>query len=100
MKATTLAALDALIAVAPPDPESVARSRRAKILPSKKFDRNAKEEEDRKARFWLAEATGEEMRRASVERVTLQAGPVVYTLWNTRENLEAFRKRFARAFPK
>ena len=101
MKTAALAALDALISSAPMDPESVARSRRAKIRPSKNpHGQNAREEEDRKARFRLAGATGEDMRRASVEHVTLQAGPVLYTLWNTRENLEAFRKRFSRLFPK
>ncbi len=101
MKEEILAALDVLIAAAPEDPASVARSRRKTFVRSKTpHGKDAQDEENRKARFRIAEDVGRDMKYATVERVTLAAGAVSYTLWNTRETLTEFRKRFVRHYPK
>jgi hypothetical protein len=94
-----LADIDAAILAAPPENPDALKERNSKIRKSKNPDGNTREAEDYRSKVNRAELVAIHL-KGDHGKITITAGPVSYTVWNTRENLELFRARVARSFPK
>ena len=94
-----LADIDAAILAAPPENPDALKERNSKIRKSKNPDGNARKAQDHRSKVIRAELVAIHL-KGDHDKITITAGPVSYTVWNTRENLEIFRARVARSFPK
>jgi hypothetical protein len=94
-----LAEIDAAILAAPPENRDALEERNRKIRKSKNPNGIAREAEDYRSKDNRAKLVAIHL-KGHHDKITITAGPVSYTVWNTRENLELFRARVARSFPK
>jgi hypothetical protein len=80
-----------IIDAAPNEPEEITKMRNPRL--PKLGVTNVKDEA--RLRKWEANAVdmGIKLEKSGFDKITLQLGPTRFTVWNTKQNLEALNKR-------
>ena len=95
-----------IIDAAPDEPETLAKHRKTLTDCVKKLARSRRDIPEWKVRSWVTCRNAAEAITLALEpfgKITFQFGPTRYTVWNTKQNLEALNKRLKankKLFPK